>query len=154
MLNCTFESGKQTSHLRHAVVDVLLIDKKTILLTRRADSLREGGKWCLPGGYMDRDETAVEAAMRELHEEAGYTCEIYDLFTILDEPNRKGDDRQNISFVFLAKPIEKVGEIDPSEVSEMQWFPLDALPDEADMAFDHFDIIWRYIQSIDVVLKD
>lgn len=150
MLTCKFEKGYDAS-LRHAVVDAVIVRNKEILLTRRADRLSHGGKWCLPGGFIDRDETTTEAVVREVHEEIGYTCSVKDLFTIVDKPNR-GEDRQNISFIFEVELIEKVGEIDPEEVAEMQWFRFDELPSQADFAMDHFEIIWQYIDQHGEVL--
>lgn len=147
MITCTFEDGHSTTNFRHVVVDGIIVEDNKILLTKRAEGLRDGGKWCMPGGYVDRDETAVEAVMREIHEETGYTVEVSDLLTVIDNPVRNGDDRQNISFVFIVKPIKKVADLDPNEVSEMKWFLLTELPPEADMAFDHFDTIWQYINS-------
>lgn len=41
-----------------------------LILTRRSASLRRHpGQWALPGGRMDAGETAIEAALREMHEE-------------------------------------------------------------------------------------
>ncbi|WP_418318263.1 NUDIX hydrolase [Piscinibacter sakaiensis] len=41
-----------------------------LILTRRSGSLRShGGQWALPGGRVDGDETAEQAALRELAEE-------------------------------------------------------------------------------------
>src|SRR3954467_10860870 len=55
--------------------------KKTlkIMLIKRAEKDQhgnpntEGGKWALPGGFIDPEETAYEAAVRELEEETGVT---------------------------------------------------------------------------------
>lgn len=42
------------------------------VLTRRTSRLRNhAGQWALPGGRIDGDETAEQAALRELHEEVG-----------------------------------------------------------------------------------
>ena len=153
MINCEFES-KKIAQLRHVVVDALIVRDGKVLLTKRSANLHEAGKWCLPGGYVDRDETIIEAVMREVHEEIGYTCEVQELFTIIDKPQRKGDDRQNISFVFQVRLLAKVGELDPTEVSEMTWFDLTKLPAGDTVAFDHFEIIWNYIDQNDSVLED
>lgn len=147
MISCTFEGG-QAAQLRHAVVDALIIQDNKILLVKRADHLRGGGQWAIPGGFVDRDETVAEAAMREVLEETGYTSAVQELFTVLDKPDRAGDDRQNISFIFVVNVIQPVQKID-SESSAVQWFPLDALPKPADMAFDHLNIIWDYRVSLD-----
>ncbi|MFZ2650885.1 MAG: CoA pyrophosphatase [Burkholderiaceae bacterium] len=43
-----------------------------VLLTRRAAGLRShAGQWAMPGGGIDADETAEQAALRELAEEVG-----------------------------------------------------------------------------------
>jgi 8-oxo-dGTP diphosphatase len=42
-----------------------------ILLLKRAEGSALAGQWYLPGGAVDPGETPEEAALRELHEEAG-----------------------------------------------------------------------------------
>lgn len=146
MINCTFENGR-VIQLRHVVVDALIIQDKKVLLTQRQADLSEGGKWCLPGGYVDKDETTIEAVIREVHEEIGFTSNVQGLLTVRDNPHRRNDTRQNISFVFLVELIAKVALPDPAEVQELKWWPLDALPSEADMAFDHHEIIWEWMSE-------
>lgn len=47
-------------------------DRAAILLTRRAESMRQhAGQWALPGGRVDDGESAEQAALRELDEEIG-----------------------------------------------------------------------------------
>jgi 8-oxo-dGTP diphosphatase len=142
MITCTFEHGKSAS-LRHAVTDNIVLDGDKILLVHRAAHLVEGGKWCLPGGYMERDETIAEAAAREILEETGYSVEGLTLFRIIDNPHTRGEDRQNISFVHFCRAGVQTGTPD-DESDDMRWFPFDGLPPVAQMAFDHAEIIQQY----------
>ncbi len=144
MVTCTFEDGGK-GFLRHVVVDALVIQKDTILLVKRADTLSEGGKWALPGGFADRDETTQKAVTREVLEETGYEIHNPILFTIRDNPNRPHEDRQNVAFVFIAQAGEKIGESD-WESSDVQWFALEKLPEKESIAFDHFDDIQLYLE--------
>ena len=65
------------------------------------------------------------------------------LFQIGDNPRRRHEDRQNVSLVYLVKPLKKIGESD-DEISEVKWFALDNLPLAQDFAFDHWEVIERY----------
>src|SRR3990167_379893 len=123
MITCQFENGGKGS-LRHVVCDVLVIDGNKILMVKRvADTAFEPNKWALPGGFLDRDETTKQGAQREVKEETGYEIEIIKLLRIVDNPDRPKEDRQNVSFVYLAKPIQHNSEND-HEVSELRWFDL------------------------------
>ena len=144
MLTCYFKNGKKTS-LRHAVIDVMIIEQNRILLVKRAPHISNGNKWALPGGYVDRGEFINDTAIREAREETGYDIDLGPLFRVNDNPNRRNEDRQNISFIYLAKFVKKVGTMD-KESTEIRWFDLDKLPEEEDFAFDHRDNIRLYLQ--------
>jgi len=143
MISCIFEGQTNIVHLRHVVVDMLVIEGRKILLVKRGGKWLEKGKWALPGGFLDMDETGEQAALRELKEETGYTGKIIKLFQIVDNPRRRHEDRQNVSLVYLVKPLKKIGESD-DEISEVKWFALDNLPLAQDFAFDHWEVIERY----------
>ena len=147
MITCYFEDGGKAG-LRHVVVHAIVEKDGTLLLVKRAGPILETGKWSLPSGFMDRDETAGEAIIREILEETGWQCEVISLFRINTNPNRPKEDRQNVSFVYLAKPIQHNSEND-DEISEVQWFDLDKLPQVEEIAFDHYDNINIYLESID-----
>jgi len=146
MITCQFENDGKDS-LRHVVVDVLVIDGNKILLVKRTGKLLETGKWALPGGFLDRDETCEQGAKREVKEETGYEILIIKLMRVVDNPDRPKEDRQNVSFVYLAKPTEKTGVAD-QESSEMKWFDLDKLPAVEEIAFDHYDNIKIYREGL------
>ena len=50
---------------------LLLAQGGSLLLQLRASWAHQGGTWSVPGGARERGETAVEAALREAHEELG-----------------------------------------------------------------------------------
>lgn len=144
MVTCKFENGKEAP-LRHCVVDVLVVDKNKILLTRRAAHLSNPGKLSLCGGYMNIDENAIQAAEREALEETGYKVKVDYLLRVVSKPDRPAEDRQNIALVFVAHSIEKVGEHD-SESTEVTWYELDKLPSEKEFAFDHHEDIEIFLK--------
>ena len=86
------------SVLKRAAVAIVLVeadaaaDGTAFLLTRRASSLRSHrGQWALPGGRCDSGETAVVAALRELHEELGLALGEDHVLGLLDDyPTRSG----------------------------------------------------------------
>lgn len=51
---------------------VVSADGERVLLVHRP----RYGDWSLPKGKLDPGETAAQAALREVHEEAGYRCEL------------------------------------------------------------------------------
>ena len=63
-----------------------------VLLTRRgANMSAHARQWAFPGGRIDQGETALEAALREMHEEVGLALTADDLLGRLDDyPTRSG----------------------------------------------------------------
>jgi len=103
-----------------------------ILLARRA--VEPGaGLWDLLGGFMDEGEGPGDALRRELREEAGLEAELGEYLDGL--PDRYGDDGNfTVNFYWAARLA--AGEPRPADdVTELAWFPADALPPRAEFAF-------------------
>lgn len=56
-----------------------------VLLCKRNIEPRKG-KWTLPAGFMELDETTAQGAARETDEEAGARIELGELFTLMNVP--------------------------------------------------------------------
>ena len=145
MITCTFENGNQAS-LRHVVVHAIVETDGKLLLVKRSSALSlEGGKWGFPGGFLDRDETAEQAVVREVMEETGWKSKVTALFRINTNPNRPHEDRQNVALDFLVQPIRKIGEGD-HESSKVEWIPMEKLLPLSEFAFDHGESIKHYLR--------
>ena len=147
MITCTFENG-HTGSKRHVTVDCLILnDKQEILLTKRGAKLSRPGKYTVPGGFLDRDESVSEGALRELTEETGLKGKVISLFQITDNPNRPKEDRQNVNFTYLVE-ITGGEERMSDEVVTIEWISEENLPAEEEFAFDHRHIIQKYFSYL------
>ena len=144
MITCTFEHGGPPARLRHVVVHALVERDGALLLVRRAPHLSEGGKWGLPGGFLDRDETLVQGVLRELREETGWTGEVHGLLRVNSRPNRPREDRQNVAFDFVVTALARVGSPD-AESTAVEWIPIERLPPLDSLAFDHGESVALYL---------
>ncbi len=68
-----------------AVAVILKYDDKILFTVRNVDP--DKGKWDLPGGFIDPNENAQEAACREIKEELGLNLNPADLKFITTSPN-------------------------------------------------------------------
>lgn len=142
MITCTFEKGQKAS-LRHVVVHAIVEKDGALLLVKRTGDLLESGKWSLPAGFLDRDETAAQGVLRELQEETGWEGEVISLFRINTNPHRPHEDRQNVALDFIVGPIRQSGTPD-DESSKVEWIPLGKLLPPDAYAFDHGESIKLY----------
>lgn len=94
------------------------------------------GKWALPGGFMNMDETAEQCAARELEEETGLKNTTVEQFYTFSEVGR--DPRERVITVahFALVRLAEVRGGDDAEVA--RWFGLDEIPS---LAFDHDRIL-------------
>jgi 8-oxo-dGTP pyrophosphatase MutT (NUDIX family) len=102
-----------------------------VLLTRRQDN----GLWCLPGGHMDLQETLMQTAIREAHEETGLTVELERLVGLYSSHYPAGTFSQNSPahaiLIALFRARATGGELRlNAEVTEFGWFDPTHLPED------------------------
>jgi 8-oxo-dGTP pyrophosphatase MutT (NUDIX family) len=122
-----------------------------ILLVQRGPGCPdEVGKFCMPCGYIDWDESAHDAAIRETWEESGVDISSW---KTNEQPWRVNHQPtaayQNVSMYFLfqrylsngeAKPVPSAKNCEPGEVDSIIWTPIDDALD-LDLAFTHNSVI-------------
>ncbi len=102
--------------------------------------------WAIPGGFVDYGESVEDAVRREMKEETNLELEELELFGVYSDPDR--DPRfHTISTVFMARGV---GELDPGDdAARARVFPLDKLPAEEEIVFDHNRIISDYLVRLE-----
>ena len=101
---------------------VLIVDQKTkkILLTKRKDH----ALWVMPGGHVEKGESFISAANREVKEEVGIDLNNLTLKLILKSKDNKVQKRVYISKI----DCTCLNLILSDEVVDTRWFNLDKLP--------------------------
>jgi 8-oxo-dGTP diphosphatase len=121
--------------------DILLFTGKkgqyTVLLVKRKHPPFQN-QWALPGGFINMDETLLQAAGRELEEETGIREIELKPFRIYDKPDRdpRGRTITQVFYAFLDNPPSDAFAGD--DAAELGWFVVKDLPA---LGFDHKQII-------------
>jgi len=112
-------------YLNPKVVAGVIIERGgRLLLLRRAIEPRYG-TWTFPAGYMEIDETAEQAAVREVEEEVGLKVKLGPLVGVYSRPAPEAPGVLVVVFQGQRpRGRVKIGR----EVMEARWFALDAIP--------------------------
>jgi 8-oxo-dGTP diphosphatase len=113
---------------RVGVGAIVLHEGRVLLVKRgRAPGL---GLWSVPGGLVDRGESTVEAARREVEEETGLKVRIAGLVGVLDRVTRDAEGRVRYHWVlidYLAVPESIDTLAAGSDAAEVRWVTLDEI---------------------------
>lgn len=100
------------------IVGVVAEKDGKILLMQEAGA-KARGKWNLPAGHLDPNETLEEGATREAMEETGCHVEITGICQIA---NRKDKENLFLAIIFSAKVASEGGMLDPEETLATSYF--------------------------------
>lgn len=119
------------------VVFTIRDERLQLLLIKRREAPHRG-KWALPGGFLQMDETLDACAARELEEETGVSnVYLEQLYTFGDV---KRDPRERVLSVayYALIPSNKLNIRASTDADAVSWFDMKELPN---LAFDHCEIV-------------
>lgn len=97
-------------------------DGKFLLVQEAKESCR--GKWNIPAGHLEVNETVFDGAKREIKEETG--CDV-ELTGLLQVGNRVLKDDIFISIVFSTRLLSENITYNPKEILDIKWFTYEEL---------------------------
>ena len=109
----------QPSFTVSAAAVVIDRDGRVLLLNH---ILRPASGWGVPGGFLNTDEQPVEAAKRELFEEAKVKIENLEFFRVQTV-------HRHVEFWFVGR-ADGEPQANSSEILEARWFRLEEIPTE------------------------
>ncbi|MBM9616423.1 NUDIX domain-containing protein [Desulfobulbus rhabdoformis] len=77
--------------------------KGKILIGKRAASGSYGGLWCLPGGYIEYEESFIQTAHREVHEETGLEIQVEGVINVVS--NLLDESHHTLVIVLLGRVV-------------------------------------------------
>ena len=129
-------------HVVPRTIFFIFFKDQVLLLKGAANKKINAGLWNGLGGHIERGETIISSAQRELKEEAGIWCEKPILCgTIMIDVQ---EDEGILLFVFGGN-VEVTSFINSSE-GGLHWFPVDKIPTE-DVVDDVEPLINRVLQT-------
>lgn len=109
-----------------AVVVLVTGSDKLLFVQRGAEP--QIGKWCFPGGYVDRGEEVRAAARREVREETGLEVEITGLIGVYSLPSNP------VIVIAYSGSVTSGALVAGTDAEDAGWFEVDELPE---LAFPH-----------------
>lgn len=96
---------------------VIKKDNKYLLVQEAKEKCR--GKWNIPAGHLDPNETVFEGAKREVFEECGYNVELTGIACI---GNRVMIDNEFLLIIFSTEIIDGEPKFNEQEILDLKWF--------------------------------
>jgi ADP-ribose pyrophosphatase YjhB (NUDIX family) len=103
-----------------------VFDGDKVLLVRE----RSDGKWTLPGGWVDVNDTPSDAVVREIYEESGYRAKAIKLAALVDKnrhPHPPGI--HHIYKLFFLCELTGGSPATSNETDAVEFFPAHSLPE-------------------------
>lgn len=131
--------------------DTFVVNKKNeVCLVKRSDN----GLWALPGGCMERGETARQCAIREFKEETGLDIQVTGalgvfsslLYEYVTYPHKCFE----FCHLFFSGEIIGGEECISDETNDIGWFPEDKLPEISDGHMTRISFGFEHLRNPDL----
>ena len=103
------------------------------------------GKWNIPAGHLDRNESIMQGAIREIKEETGCDVELTGVATIA---NRILEDDIFIEIIFTTKLLNESIKIDLKEILDVKWWDVNEVLNNMDDKLRTINFIKQPIKNI------
>ena len=119
------EEVKPEANSMRPAAAVAIINDHKILMLKRIDN----GKWTLPGGTMELNESLIDCAVREVKEETGLEINVTDVIGTYTDPDIRieysdGEVRREFTIVYFGTASNSEVVID-DESSAYAWIPVE-----------------------------
>jgi 8-oxo-dGTP diphosphatase len=125
------------------VIFTLRQDNLQVLLVQRKH-LPFAGRWAIPGGFVEADESLEAAARRELKEETGVQDVYLEQLYTFGDPKRDPRGRV-VTVAYLALVPTPLAARAGDDASDVRWWSVYKLPS---LAFDHAKILKYALQRL------
>ncbi len=115
-----------------------------VLLVQEAQK-RCYGKWNIPAGHLDFNETIMQGAIREIKEETG--CDV-ELTGVVGIQNRVLEDDIFIQIVFSTKLINENIKYDKNEILDVKWYDYNDIINNMDNELRDLNFVKRPIINL------
>lgn len=138
--NAATPAPTRQHHYPAIAVDIVIFamgsdDLMVLLIQRRGEPF--AGRWAIPGGFVEADESLDDAAVRELREETGVADVYLEQLYTFGAPHRDPRGRV-ISVAYYALLRQPAALAAADDAADARWFALRDLPS---LAFDHAEIL-------------
>ncbi len=106
---------------------LFLIRSGKILLLRRFHTGYQDGKYSVPAGHVEDNESLLNSTCREIQEEAGLRLRPKDLKIVHVMHRKEIDIRMDFFFTTDTKGLSPKN-MEPHKADDLRWFPLNKLP--------------------------
>lgn len=122
-----------------------VVEKNGKVLMVQEKKERCYGKWNLPAGHLDPNETIIEGAIREIKEETGCDVEATGIAVIA---NRVLENDIFVEIIFTTKLVKEEIKIDPEEILDVKWLDIEDVLNNMDESLRDIPFIKQPIQNM------